>query len=139
MVDTKSKIYLSWDDIERLTNLLSVKIKMKHFQINSIMGLPRGGLVPSVILSHKLNLPLVQKISQNTLIVDDICDSGNTFVKIYKKHPTLRFACLHFKPHTSIFNPSVYSQEVGDDWIVYPWEEKNAEPIADYLKIPTHE
>jgi hypoxanthine phosphoribosyltransferase len=139
MVDTKSKIYLSWDDIERLTNLLSVKIKMKHFQIDSIMGLPRGGLVPAVILSHKLNLPLVQKISQNTLIVDDICDSGNTFVKIYKKQPHLRFACLHFKPHTSIFNPTVYSQEVGDDWIVYPWEEKNAEPIADYLKISSHE
>jgi uncharacterized protein len=139
MVDTKSKIYLNWDEIERLTNLLSVKIKMKHFQIDSIMGLPRGGLVPSVILSHKLNLPLVQKISQNTLIVDDICDSGNTFVKIYKNHPNLKFACLHFKPHTSIFNPTVYSQEVGDEWIVYPWEEKNAEPIADYLKIPNHE
>jgi len=138
MVDTKSKIYLNWDEIERLTNLLSVKIKMKHFQIDSIMGLPRGGLVPSVILSHKLNLPLVQKISQNTLIVDDICDSGNTFVKIYKKHPNLKFACLHFKPHTSIFNPTVYSQEVGDEWIVYPWEEKNAEPIADYLKISNH-
>ena len=102
------------------------------------MGLPRGGLVPSVILSHKLNLPLVQKISQNTLIVDDICDSGNTFVKIYKKHPNLKFVCLHFKPHTSIFNPTLYSQEVGDEWIVYPWEEKNAEPIADYLKISNH-
>ena len=66
MEDTKSKIYLNWDEIERLTNLLSVKIKMKQFQIDSIMGLPRGGLVPAVILSHKLNLPLVQKISQNT-------------------------------------------------------------------------
>jgi hypoxanthine phosphoribosyltransferase len=71
MVDTKSKTYLTWDDIEKLTNLLSVKIKMKHLQIDSIMGLPRGGLVPAVILSHKLNLPLVQKISQNTLIGEE--------------------------------------------------------------------
>ena len=134
-MDTKSKIYLSWDDIEKLTNLLSVKIKLSNIQIDSIMGLPRGGLVPAVILSHKLNLPLVQKISKNTLIVDDICDSGKTFVEIYKKHPHQKFACLHFKPHTSIFNPTIYAQETGDEWVTYPWEAKDAEPIADYLKM----
>ena len=131
-MDIKSKKYISWEEIDNLVDKLSHIIPT---HIDSIMGLPRGGLVPAVILSHKLNLPLVQKISQNTLIVDDICDSGNTFVKIYKKHPNLKFVCLHFKPHTSNFTPNFWAELYEEDeWLHYPWEKDDADTIQDYLK-----
>lgn len=129
-----SKTYLNWDEIERLTDILSIKIKLSHPDVSSIMGLPRGGLIPAVILSHKLDIPLVFTPTENTLIVDDICDSGETFVKIYMQYPHLKFACLHFKPHVSIFNPTIYAQEVGDEWLYYPWELKDSDTIQDYLK-----
>jgi len=131
---SKSKIFVSWDEIERLTNLLSVKIKLSHPDVSSIMGLPRGGLIPAVMISHKLDIPLVFTPTENTLIVDDICDSGETFKKVYQQYPNLKFACLHFKPHVSIFNPTIYAQEVGDEWLYYPWELKDADTIQDYLK-----
>ena len=134
MVDTKYKLFLSWEDIDLLVDVLSGKIKKKCPEIDSIMGLPRGGLIPAVILSHKLNLPLVSELTENTLIVDDICDSGKTFIEIYKQYPNLKFASLHFKPHISDFNPTVYSTTVGDLWVVYPWETKDADTIQDYLK-----
>jgi hypoxanthine phosphoribosyltransferase len=124
---TKSKIYLSWDSIDVLINILTPKINPK---IDSIMGLPRGGLIPAVILSHKLKLPLVFTPTENTLIVDDICDSGETFLNTPGKY----FAALHFKP-TSKFKNLIYGAAVGDDWIVYPWEDKTAEGIQDYLKL----
>ena len=133
-MDTKSKIFVSWDEIERLTNLLSVKIKLSHPDVSSIMGLPRGGLIPAVMISHKLDIPLVFTPTENTLIVDDICDSGETFKKVYQQYPNLKFACLHFKPHVSIFNPTIYAQEVGDEWLYYPWESKDANTIQDYLR-----
>jgi hypoxanthine phosphoribosyltransferase len=132
MVDIKSKIYLSWDDIDHLVDIIS---KHTPEEIDSIMGLPRGGLIPAVILSHKLDLPLVFEPTEKTLIVDDICDSGETFIEIDSKYPNLKFACLHLKPHTSKFTPHIWAGSwISDDWVVYPWENKESEAIQDYLK-----
>jgi hypoxanthine phosphoribosyltransferase len=129
---TKSKVYLSWDEIESLINIISMHVPE---EIDSIMGLPRGGLIPAVMLSHQLNLPLVQKVTKNTLIVDDICDSGETFLEIWKLHTFNKFACLHYKPHTSKFTPDIYAVEfTSDDWLVYPWERDDSDAIQDYLK-----
>ena len=132
MVDTKSKIFVSWGEVNFLTDML---IKSISFEVTSVMGLPRGGLIPAVILSHKLNVPLVFEPTENTLVIDDICDSGETFIKIYQQHPNLKFACLHYKMHTSNFMPTVWADLYeGDDWIVYPWEQSDSETIQDYLK-----
>lgn len=134
-MDTKSKIYLTWGDIEHLVDVLANEITTKQPQIDSIMGLPRGGLIPAVMLSHRLKLPLVFEPTVKTLIVDDICDSGETFMNILEKHPFNAFASLHYKPHTSSFIPDIYAEEfTSDDWIHYPWEGEDADPIADYLK-----
>jgi hypoxanthine phosphoribosyltransferase len=136
MVDTKSKIYYSWGEIEELVELLCLQIVKSGYQITDIYGLQRGGLIPAVMLSHKLGIPMtVNSISKTTLIVDDICDSGETFKELFKIHPKSKFACLHFKPHTSHFNPDFSANKFfSDDWIVYPWEEKDSETIQDYLK-----
>ncbi len=135
-MDTKSKIYYSWEEIEELVELLCLQIVKSGYQITDIYGLQRGGLIPAVMLSHKLGVPMtVNSISKTTLIVDDICDSGETFKELFKIYPKSKFACLHFKPHTSHFNPDFSSNKFfSDDWIVYPWEEKDSETIQDYLK-----
>ena len=135
MEDTKSKIYLSWENIEELVDFICDKFKERKFSSDSIMGLPRGGLIPAVMLSHKLNLPLVFEPTRKTLIVDDICDSGKTFLEIIKLHPYNMIVSLHFKPHTSKFIPDLYGCILtSDDWLVYPWENRDAKAIQDYLK-----
>jgi hypoxanthine phosphoribosyltransferase len=136
MVDTKSKTYLTWGDIEYLVDTLCTQITQSKFQIEDIYGMPRGGLIPAVMISHKLDLPLTTRIiSPFTLIMDDICDSGETFKELYKQYPNNYFACLHFKPETSDFLPHLWADSLySDDWIVYPWENENADAIQDYLK-----
>ena len=132
---TKSKIFITWLDVDILIQKLSYKITQEQPQVDSIMGLPRGGLIPAVMLSHKLGLPLVFEPTRKTLIVDDICDSGKTFMEITKDHPYNLFACLHFKPHTSKFIPEIWGEKYeGDDWIVYPWERGDSHTLQDYLK-----
>jgi hypoxanthine phosphoribosyltransferase len=88
------------------------------------------------MLSHKLGIPMTQDPHfPNILVVDDICDSGETFKRWFTFNPEYTFACLHFKPHTSDFNPTFLSNIfISDAFISYPWEQKNADPIADYLK-----
>jgi hypoxanthine phosphoribosyltransferase len=135
MEDIKSKIYLTWSNIEILVHDLCAQITMSGIQIEHIYGLPRGGLTPAVMVSHRLGIPMTQDPnSPNTLIVDDICDSGETFKKLYKQYPNVEFACLHFKPHTSVFHPTFFTKFHSNDWIIYPWENPESEAIQDYLK-----
>ena len=148
-MDTRSKIYLSWNDVEWLITTLSTKIQTRdqfNQKIETIYGCPRGGLIPAVMLSHRLNLPLIvdeNQINKNTLIVDDICDSGKTFLSMYDKYiegyepeDVPEFACLHYKFDTSDFTPDFFGAEIRgfNGWFVYPWETKNSEAIQDYLK-----
>lgn len=134
-MDTKSKIYLKWEEIEWLVNYLVQQILESGEQIDSIFGLPRGGLIPAVMLSHKLDLPLVFEPTPTTLIVDDICDSGKTFRELFISHPDNMFASLHYKPEVSEFEPDFYGNEIREDiWLVYPWEREDADAIQDYLK-----
>ena len=131
MIAKRNKIPLEWEEIDRLVDILCEKIITQIPSIDSVMGLPRGGLIPAVMVSHRLDLPLVTLPEPHTLVVDDIADSGVTLTNT----PGIYTAVLHYKPHTSIFKPDLYSVEYkGDDFLVYPWEHEDAEPIADYLK-----
>ncbi len=124
-----NKVFMYWDDISVLVEELCNTIAMSGVQIKSITGIERGGLIPAVMISHKLNIPYVTKINKDTLVVDDICDSGETLSNIVAGYT----ATLHYKK-TASFTPDFYSKEVGDEWIVYPWERTDSETIQDYLK-----
>ena len=124
-----NKMYLSWDDINVLVEDLCNTIATSGVQVKSITGIKRGGLIPAVMVSHKLNIPYVDRINKDTLVVDDICDTGETL----KKSIAMYTATLHYKP-TAGFTPDFYAKEVGSDWIVYPWERKDSDAVQDYLK-----
>lgn len=124
-----NKMFISWDDINILVDELCSTISKSGAEIKSITGIERGGLIPAVMISHKLNIPYVTKINKYTLVVDDICDTGETL----KKTVAGFTATLHYKK-TAIFTPDFYSKEVGTEWIVYPWERNDSEAVQDYLK-----
>jgi len=128
------KIYLSWNDVNDAVESLAHQIKNSNEHIEAITGLPRGGLIPAVLLSHKLGLPYVNLSNdceghENVLVVDDICDSGETLKEYYQFFPT---ATIHYK-QTAIVKPDFYySLTPEDKWVVYPWEQKDSQTIADY-------
>jgi|TARA_R110002050_G_C8792089_1_gene502134 hypoxanthine phosphoribosyltransferase len=134
MLENENKRYITWDQMEGLVNKLATIIK-NHLMLNplsnidSIYGIPRGGSIPAVMLSHKLGIPYSEKITLTSLIVDDICDSGVT-LKEWEGYTT---AVLLFKPHTSCAVPTLYgSTHNSDEWIVFPWERNDSNPIQDY-------
>ena len=124
-----NKIQLSWDDLENLVDKLCQKILFETPTVDSVTGIARGGLIPAVMISHKLGLPYVDYALPNTLVIDDIADSGATL----EKAPGIYSAVLHYKPHTSSFKPSIWAEEhKGDEWILYPWERIDSKQIQDY-------
>jgi len=127
-----NKVYINWKQIEELVNELAIDIQLRYPNIKYIHGLDRGGYIPAVMLSHKLDIPYT-KFPHNyidcCLIVDDICDSGYT-LKTWGDYKT---AVLHYKPHSSCCKPTLWSQtHQTDDWIIYPWERKDSKTIQDY-------
>ena len=126
-----NKIQVSWWDMTDIIKDLVDKIPFEVPLADSVYGIPRGGLIPAVMLSHSLKLPLVDKIGKNTLVVDDMSDSGVTLSKM----PGQFTAVLFHKPHTSCFTPNVWSRlHEGDEWLVFPWEEISAPAKQDYLQ-----
>ena len=125
------KVHLTWEQVDTLVTILKNKVLDKLPEIGSVMGIARGGLIPAVMLSHKLGVPYTNLIDPNTLVVDDICDSGKTI----KEAPGVYTATLHYKS-SAIVKPSVYASLLVNEsqWIVYPWERQDSEPIQDYLK-----
>ena len=117
--------HLSWYNFEIFIKELAFKIKKSNTIYTDIYGIPRGGLIIAVKLSHLLNIPVSDTISQHTLIVDDISDSGKTLSILFK---TLRFkhdtACLFMRYDTNFIPTFCYCIIKNNNWIEFPWESK---------------
>jgi len=113
------KKVVSWSEIERGISFLIKQIYSRSLPIRSVYGIPRGGVLLAVILSNRLGLEFVQIPRKDSLIVDDIADSGKTLSKFKNIY---YLATLYYK-NKSVVKPDLYYQVVNEKtWIVFPWE-----------------
>ena len=128
------KVYLSWNWVDSQLAMIEKQID-KEFQW--ITGLPRGGLIPAVMLSHRLELPYIpfHNITEekNILLVDDISDTGVTLKKSINTSVTTATLALR---HNSDFIPDYFGTKIADDrWLVFPWETADSKPLQNYLEV----
>tara|TARA_Y100000996_G_scaffold340216_1_gene277300 strand:- start:794 stop:1267 length:474 start_codon:yes stop_codon:yes gene_type:complete len=149
-----TKLWYKWNEMRRDVNTLCREILLDGFNPEVIVGLSRGGLTPGVMMSHWMQKPfkpvkaslrdfpewedyLPKKTDERVLIVDDICDSGETFdrIKSYIKGPRInqpmelpvevRFATLWWNNECNV-EPHYYVNQIAKDstgtWIHFPWE-----------------
>ena len=143
------KLWYKWKEMRRDVNTLCREILLDEFNPDVIVGLSRGWLTPGVMMSHWMEKPfkaikaslrdfpewedyLPRKTDERVLIVDDICDSGETFHKI-REHINerkengvdVRFATLWWNNECN-FEPHYYVNEIAKDstktWIHFCWE-----------------
>ena len=144
-----NKIWYKWKEMRRDVNTLCREILLDKFNPDVIVGLSRGGLTPGVMMSHWMEKPfkavkaslrdypewedyMPRKSDERVLIVDDICDSGETFHKI-REHINerkengvdVRFAVLWWNNECN-FEPHYHVNEMAKDstntWIHFCWE-----------------
>lgn len=139
------------DDCDRLVH----EIKMKGKVYTYIVGIARGGSIPAVHLSHRLNLPM-KNVSWSTfhkeqmresaidvaddimdgkqiLIVDDILDSGRTMKELIADwgcdRKDIDIAVLVYNVSQDI-TPNFYgrqiNKQINDDWIDFWWETESS-------------
>jgi len=134
-----NKTYITWDEYDDMINKIAVYIKhISNEEIGAVYGLPRGGLPIAVSLSHSLGLPLLmdyydRKIvtDKKILVVDDIADTGHTLKDFDNEHNVI---CTFHYHKQSLVVPEFFCEEKTDEWIVYPWEERDSKEVQDYLK-----
>ena len=132
MEQNSNKRFITWDYIDAAVDNIAAQVLSSDYQIKHIYGMPRGGLIPAVMLSHQLSIPLFTPgmvLNNTTLVVDDICDSGTTMYNYWKYG--IPFVTIHTKLSASV-QPNFHYEVIENDWIVYPWERADSKPIADY-------
>jgi len=136
VTDTKSrKIYYSWESFDSDVKVLANRLK-PHKNISSIFGVPRGGLVPAVTLSHLLSLPLVideKKITNTTLLVDDISDTGGTLQKLTEEKHKNNIVVTLWAKNNSRVKPDYFVNTKENEWVVFPWETEKSSLSDDTI------
>ena len=116
---------MSYGDFAALLDTLQAKISKLDLADPAIYGVPRGGLVPAVCLSHRLGIPLVSSPDRpgDTLVVDDILDTGSTYRRLsYAATYYLVLLARQALPKV------VYGRMYDGPWVEFPWEVGRSAP-----------
>jgi hypoxanthine phosphoribosyltransferase len=122
--------YKNWSEIESAVTKLVEKLAAKKLQFKTISTISRGGLVPARLMADRLNIKQIlvddESVSADSLFVDDIYDSGETFRKIIQKADDpgrLVFATIYARRKKNYPKQLVYAELTRDtEYIVYPWD-----------------
>ena len=128
------KEFVTWDLIDEAVTDIAFNVKNTNKDFKGVYGIPRGGLILAVMLSHKLDLPLIMskdELDENSIIIDDIADTGKTLLDFTEYESYV--VTIH-EHEQSLIKPDYSVIDKGDKWIVYPWETEDSEEIQDYLK-----
>lgn len=122
--------HVSWYEIDLLIQHLYDLVLKSKKEFSSITTLSRGGLVPSRLLADHLGIEKIfvdeKVVSADSLVVDDIFDSGKTFDKIVSKSEDpskLLYATLFARRGKKLPSQLIYGQETDNDgYVVFPWD-----------------
>ena len=111
--------YFTWSEFDKSVD--HIANQCKSWKLSGIYGVPRGGLCLAVALSHKLNIQLIEKPLKNSLIVDDVLETGITLSN-FKNIEGVNFFVLVSKKKPIWWNTVTLSHK--NEWIIFPWENK---------------
>ena len=109
--------YFTWDEFDK--SIEQISKQCNYLKFAGVYGVPRGGLCLAVALSHKLKINLLPEPIKNTLIVDDVYETGITLNR-YKDIEGAMFFVLFSKFKPTWWNTVFISEK--SEWIVFPWE-----------------
>ena len=137
------KEYISYEEITNECKKLAMRLKSNGF--NKIIAVTRGGMVPACLLAQFLDIREISSISlvsysfenkceeikclvspgvvidNQTLFVDDLYDSGQTYSFMKDTYPQAKAVVIYSKNNRAKLDfPAV--EKNADTWLVFPWE-----------------
>ncbi len=125
-INIEDRLFVSWKMFEEAVSHLFQAIgeiqEKEGRTFDAIFAIPKGGLCLGVKLAYLTGLPLItspERLTRDTLVVDDCTRSGKTLSK-YKEMVTLTM----FHSPNSNFKPTAYYKEASEQ-INFCWEAKH--------------
>ena len=121
------KVMYTWKEFDR--DILKIAAwARRNWKFTAVYGVPRGGLVLAVKLSHLLGIPLLlsrDDITRDTLVVDDIIDQGKTIGRLIAMlGDGFHVASLFYNPKAKYAPDFFVNPKTG--WMVFPWETRDS-------------
>ena len=121
---------MDWSEIESIVKRLSNQISKLPRTFSSITTVSRGGLIPSRLIADQLDIKKIfvdkTKINSNSLFVDDIFDTGDTFDEIIKRVDVpskLVFVTLFARRGKKYPKQLLYGKKTNNNaYVVFPWD-----------------
>lgn len=139
---------LTYKEVEDCVKKIFNDISKDEYNPDYIIAISRGGLLPGVLLSYMIDVPLIpvsvifvdgeneflfpNVLNMNNkkfLVIDDINDTGETFdflVKEFTKQEirNIKFAavCNKEKGTFKVDYVGACLDSVDDKWVIFPWE-----------------
>ena len=103
--------------------------QISSHKFTNLYGIPRGGMVVAVYLSHVTGIPLTQVLSpdKHVLIVDDICETGETIGSLADDFYT---AVIYYDKRCTSIVPDFWVLE-ATGFVKFPWETEDSAKV-DY-------
>lgn len=142
-------IRLSWMDIQKLSEELAAKLQATGKSWQKIAAVTRAGMIPSCLVAYDLDIRHIETISVESynkdeythkltihtmptdagtgagmLVIDEICDTGNTFRAIRETLPDATYACLIVKPDGAPLADISVKTVDQTVWVHFPWESR---------------
>lgn len=148
-MDTK-RLLLTWDAFDEAVQAATAEFKNSAWvtdgNCSGIYGIPRGGLILAVALSHHLELPLLLQPQKRCIIVDDVIETGVTFHNLLdhcnkemgiSDNDLAAWCWISKNPELGKAGHHKYVDP--DVWVVLPWEDwaKAADDMRKYYERRT--
>ena len=122
-----------WEEVEEAVNTIVTELE-SFPDLKYVYGIPRGGVVLATMISYRTELEYLQTFQQaeanksETLIVDDICDSGITLKMICKDH--MYTTATMVNEDNPVFMPDIFVYQKKSRWEIFPWEDGDSEALG---------
>ena len=107
--------YFTWSEFDKAVEQIASKCKFLEF--SGVYGVPRGGLCLAVALSHKLKIELISEPIKDSLIVDDVYETGITLTT-FKNIEGAMFFVIFSKIKPTWWNTVHVTKK--SQWIIFP-------------------
>ena len=129
---------VAWATIKSGAYLIAAWIRDNIGDNAVVYGIPRGGMIPAITITHQLEgmglrarfladiyavtPPEIPKL----VVVDEICDSGDTFRTLKQLFPMAKTATIFHRVGAK-FTADYHPYTIDDDrWLRFPWEADDA-------------
>jgi xanthine phosphoribosyltransferase len=123
-------LYMTWEHFDEA--IRSAVTQLSNHPLlpdgaSGVYGIPRGGLIVAVTLSHRLSIPWLPEPQPGCILVDDVIETGQTMQallnKLHKQHPGLHWPAWVWITKSRLPQIDYYRYIDPKIWVCFPWSD----------------